>query len=121
MKSGALGSWGEERAAGYLREKGYRILDRNWRGRYGELDLIALRDGVLVFAEVKLRRSAAFGAAREFVTAAKQQKLRMTAAAWLAAHPRAQELAARFDVIEIYAPQGAEGPITIAQLEDAFQ
>ena len=116
-----LGRFGEAAAAEYLRKKGYRLLGLNYRTRLGEIDVIASKGGYVVFAEVKLRRSAAFGAAREYVTAAKQQKLRMTAAAWLAAHPRAQELAARFDVIEIYAPQGAEGPITIAQLEDAFQ
>lgn len=121
MKSGMLGAWGEDHAAGYLEEKGYHIAARNWRGRYGELDLVASRDGILVFVEVKLRRSAAYGAAREYVTASKQQKLRMTAASYLAAHPWAQDMTARFDVIEIYAPQGTEGPFTIEQLEDAFQ
>ena len=121
MNRGTLGTWGEEIAAEYLEEKGYRIVARNYRGSYGELDLVAVRDAELVFVEVKLRKSAAYGAAREFVTVSKQQKLRKTALGFLAAHPWAQEMTARFDVIEIYAPEGAEGPVSLTQLEDAFQ
>ena len=115
-----LGALGERLAAKYLEGKGYRILERNFRCRMGEIDLIALRGSDLVFTEGKLRKDASYGEAREFVTASKQRKLLMTAEYYLSARPWAQELQARFDVIEVYAPQGTEENSTICQLENAF-
>ena len=115
-----LGALGERLAAKHLEGKGYRILERNFRCRMGEIDLIALRGSDLVFTEVKLRKDASYGEAREFVTASKQRKLLMTAEYYLSARPWAQELQARFDVIEVYAPQGTEENSTICQLENAF-
>lgn len=115
-----LGALGERLAAKYLEKKGYRILERNFRCRMGEIDLIALRGNDLVFTEVKLRKDASHCEAREFVTASKQRKLLMTAEYYLSARPWAQELQARFDVIEVYAPQGTEENSTICQLENAF-
>ena len=108
MEKRELGRFGEERAARFLRLRGYRIVETNYACRSGEIDLIARRGHYIVFVEVKLRKSADFAAAREFVTAAKQQRIRTTAALWLSQHET--ELQPRFDVIEIYAPQGAEGP-----------
>ena len=73
----------------------------------------------LIFAEVKLRKSAEYGAAREFVDARKQERLRQTALLWLEGHET--RLQPRFDVIEIYAPDGmATKQPVIRQLEDAF-
>ena len=115
-----LGALGERLAAKHLEGKGYRILERNFRCRMGEIDLIALRGNDLVFTEVTLRKDASHGEAREFVTASKQRKLLMTAEYYLSARPWAQELQARFDVIEVYAPQGTEENSTICQLENAF-
>ena len=115
-----LGALGERLAAKYLEKKGYRILERNFRCRMGEIDLIALRGSDLVFTEVKLRKDASYGEAREFVTVSKQRKLLMTAEYYLSARPWAQDLQARFDVIEVYAPQGTEENCTICQLENAF-
>ena len=115
-----LGALGERLAAKYLEGKGYRILERNFRCRMGEIDLIALRGSDLVFTEVKLRKDASHGEAREFVTASKQRKLLMTAEYYLSARPWAQDLQARFDVIEVYAPHGTEENCTICQLENAF-
>ena len=112
------GRWGEERAARYLKLRGWRIEETNYACRYGEIDLIASRRGVLAFVEVKTRKDASHGEAREFVTAAKRQRLRATAALYLAEHE--SELQPRFDVIEIYAPQGNKGKITINHIEDAF-
>ena len=74
MERRELGAWGEERAAKYLRGKGYTILERNFRCRSGEIDIIARRGGIITFVEVKLRRDADFAEAREFVTAAKQRR-----------------------------------------------
>ena len=121
MKTTELGLRGESLAAEHLESEGYAIVARNFRCRMGEIDLIARRRDELVFTEVKLRKNAFYGEAREFVTAAKQRKLRMTAEYYLAARPWAQELRARFDVIEVYAPQGAEGDCSICHLENAFE
>ena len=65
------------------------MLDRNWRTRNGELDLVIERQGEIVFCEVKTRTSAAFGAGVEAVTRDKQQRIRRLAAQWLADHDRA--------------------------------
>ena len=114
-----LGPWGEALAAEFLRRRGYHIVATNYRSRYGEIDIIARSDDYLVFAEVKLRKSAYFGAAREFVDARKQEKLRATASMWLEEHETS--LQPRFDVIEIYAPDGMQTKCPqIRQIEDAF-
>ncbi|MCI9310219.1 MAG: YraN family protein [Lawsonibacter sp.] len=113
------GRWGEDRAAEYLRRKGFRVTDFNWKCRFGEIDLIA-EDGVyLCFVEVKLRKTAAYGSAAAFVDWRKQQRLRTAAELYLAGRPTG--LQPRFDVIEIYAPQGTntENP-GIFHLENAF-
>ena len=116
----ALGALGERLASEHLERQGYRILERNFRCRMGEIDLIARRGSELVFAEVKLRKDASHGEAREFVTAAKQRKLYLTAEYYLSARPWAQDLQARFDVIEVYAPRGTEENCSVCQLENAF-
>ena len=121
MKKTELGAWGEDRAAEYLVENGFRIVCRNFRCRMGEIDLIAEKAGMLVFAEVKLRKNSLYGEAREFVTAEKQRKLRLATSFYLAGSSRAQNLQPRFDVLEVYAPQGTTGPVTINHLENAFE
>lgn len=116
---GERGAWGEERAVLYLRLHGYRILERNFRCRQGEIDIIARRGGVVVFVEVKLRKNAEHGEAREFVTIAKQRRILSSAGLWLM--KSGCELQPRFDVIEIYAPAGTKTlrPV-IRHLENAF-
>ena len=99
-----LGRYGEALAAEYLRKKGCRILAMNYRTRLGELDVIAQDGRYLAFVEVKLRRSGAFAPARAFVTAEKQRRLRLTAEYYLLSHPT--DLQPRFDVAEVYAPEG---------------
>ena len=119
-KSNALGAWGEEKAARFLTEQGYTVLEKNFHSRYGEIDLIVEDRDYLVFVEVKLRKSAEFAKAREFVDAKKQERIRTTASLYLAQNPT--NLPCRFDVIEIYAPEGMETPHPeIHHLEDAFQ
>lgn len=102
----ALGLWGEEQAAAYIKTLGGTILETRWRCRFGELDLVAEWGEYLCFVEVKLRKSDAFAPARAFVTASKQHKLRVAAEYYLAQHPTG--LQPRFDVAEIYAPFGRE-------------
>ena len=118
METRALGNFGEEQAARHLRKKGYRIVERNFRCRQGEIDIIAERRDFLVFVEVKLRKDERFAEAREFVTAAKQRRILAAAQLWLAQHE--SERQPRFDVIEVYAPQGERGPVRIEHIEDAF-
>ena len=100
-----LGRWGEALAAERLRKLGYRIVAAGYRSRIGEIDLIAADDKYLCFIEVKLRKDAAFAPGRAAVDRRKQEKLRATAASYLAQHPE-NPLQPRFDVAEIYAPQG---------------
>lgn len=119
QESRLLGRWGEALAADYLRQKGYELLAAGWRCRFGEIDLIVRDRTYLCFVEVKLRRSAAFGTAGEFVNERKQQRLRTTAQLYLQQHPTA--LQPRFDVIEVLAPQGMETKKpNIRHLADAF-
>ncbi len=114
-----LGAFGERKAANYLRLHGYRIVDSNWRCRYGEIDIIAKKREFIVFVEVKLRKNNAYGEAREFVTPAKQR--RVTAAAQLWLQSSETELQPRFDVIEVYAPDGINSrKVTINHIENAF-
>ena len=113
------GRWGEDRAAEFLRDKGYRITDANWQCRFGEIDLIAEDGTCLCFVEVKLRKSAAYGSAAAFVDRRKQDRLRTAAMLYLSRHPT--QLQPRFDVIEIYAPQGEKtARPEIIHLENAF-
>ena len=68
------GDWGEALVAEYLSEHGCRIVEREWRCRFGEIDLIAEKDGMLLFVEVKLRTNLQYGMPREYVTAKKAGK-----------------------------------------------
>lgn len=114
------GAWGEDRALEHLRQKGYEILGRNYRCRMGEIDLIARKGKYLVFAEVKMRRDDRFARAMEFVTETKQRRLIAAAELWLQANPRKGQ--PRFDVIEVYAPEGIHTrQPQINHIEDAFE
>ena len=114
------GAWGESLAAEYLRKKHYRVVAAGYRSRFGEIDLIVENRKFLVFVEVKLRKTDSFALAREYVNGAKQNRIRTTAEIYLSENPTA--LKPRFDVIEIYAPQGVTtAKPVINHLEDAFQ
>ena len=75
MRNDLTGRWGEETAAAYLRRRHYTIVAANYRCRLGEIDLIAENRDYLVFVEVKLRKSAAFAEALEFVDRHKQERI----------------------------------------------
>ena len=114
-----VGAWGEALAAEYLRRKHFKILASGYACRFGEIDLIAQSWRYLIFVEVKLRKSADYGLPREFVNRAKQERLRTTAQLYLSQHPTDRQ--PRFDVIEIYAPEGMlTAHPKICHLEDAF-
>lgn len=114
------GAWGEALAAEFLRKKHYKILAAGYFCKFGEIDLIVCNKKYLVFVEVKLRKKAAFAQAMEFVDRKKQDRIRMTASMYLSENPT--DLQPRFDVIEIYAPEGtATAKPEIRHMEDAFQ
>lgn len=114
-----LGRWGESVVAEDLRRRGCTILAAGWHCRMGEIDLIASDGTYLRLVEVKLRKDARFAQAREFVDHRKQEKLRLAAQLYLAENPTA--LQPRFDVAEVYAPEGiaTKGP-KIIYIENAF-
>lgn len=101
-----LGRRGEELAARYLQGQGYRVLDRNWRCRIGEIDLVIERAGALAVVEVKTRSSIAFGHPFEAITPAKAARLRRLTAQWCQQNdvgPRA----IRVDAVAVLAAPGA--------------
>jgi putative endonuclease len=112
-----LGVHGEQIAAAYLTDAGLRLLDRNWRCREGELDLVAREGDALVFCEVKTRRALGYGHPVEAVTPGKQRRLRLLAQRWLAAHDEhAPDL--RFDVVGVLVRPGR--PALVTHLRAAF-
>lgn len=118
MNTLLLGKWGEALAAEYLRKKKYVIIDAGFRTRYGEIDLIAENKTHLVFVEVKLRKNADHGRACEYVTWSKRRKIVNTAKFW--AKGKKIKKYIRFDIIEVYAPEGISENYTINHLEGAF-
>ncbi len=120
MKTAKIsGHWGEAAAADYLRKKRYEIVACNYHTRFGEVDLIARSRKHVVFVEVKTRRDDSYAQAREFVTGKKQARIRASAEIWLEKHET--DLQPRFDVIEVYAPEGMDTKRPeIIHLEDAF-
>ena len=119
-RNNLAGAWGEAKAAEYLCKKRYSLVASGYYCKFGEIDLIVKDRKYLVFVEVKLRKNAKFARALEYVDYRKQERLKTTASIYLAENPT--DLQPRFDVIEIYAPQGTltENP-EIYHLEDAFQ
>lgn len=101
MNKVAVGRRAEESAADYLRRSGYRILERNVRARFGEIDLVARQGQVLCFVEVKARSSTRFGWPEEAVTFRKRQKLIRLAQWYLRRHRAWQGLPVRFDILSI--------------------
>ena len=119
-KSKLSGAWGEAIAAEYLRKKRYTLLAAGYSCRFGEIDLIVSDRRYIVFVEVKLRKSASFAKAMEYVDRRKQDRIRISASMYLSQNPT--DLQPRFDVIEIYAPEGtATVRPEIRHMEDAFQ
>ena len=114
------GLQGESLAAQYMEQNGYSILDRNWRCRSGELDIVAVLDDSLVFVEVRTRKSISrFGTPAESVDERKQRQVRQTAQVYLMSKRLNEQRSVRFDVITVhlYAEQNAP---KIEHYENAF-
>jgi putative endonuclease len=114
----ALGSKGEELAVQYLKKKGYKIIERNYRCQGGEIDLIARERDTLVFVEIKARSSLDFGLPQDAVDRFKQKKICQVATAYLAEHRLTEDITMRFDVVAVrLSPLGPD----IELIKDAFQ
>jgi putative endonuclease len=109
----AVGRYGERVAVDRLERSGFLVLDRNWRCRYGELDVVALDGDCLVAVEVKTRRSLACGHPFEAVTPVKAARLRRLVARWLAEHDQHYP-SVRVDVVAVLRPRS--GPAVVEHL-----
>ncbi len=109
----ARGAWGEAVAARWYEERGYQVVDRNWRCGEGELDLVLRRGATYVFCEVKARATDRFGIPAEAVTASKRRRLRRLAARWLDDSRFGRPASIRFDVVALLG-----GDVEV--IEDAF-
>jgi putative endonuclease len=107
MKRKELGVWGETLAVQRLEMEGYRIRDRNWRTREGELDIVAQEEDTIVFVEVKARTGRTFGLPEEALTKKKRERLIKTALAYLDAH-QLVETNWRFDFFAIEGSSSGE-------------
>ena len=112
----SCGKHAEEEAAGFLESRGYRIISRNYKNRFAEIDIIAREKGVLCFVEVKSRSSQRFGLAQESVTAGKQAKIARAALSFMQENDL-MESRCRFDVV---AMSISEGKKTFQLIRDAF-
>jgi putative endonuclease len=104
-----LGKWGEDSACRELERQGYAILERRHRTRFGEIDIIAHDRGVLVFVEVKARRTTSHGTPAEALTWQKQRRLLRLALMYMA-QKRLTNVPCRFDVVTVFLPGGATSP-----------
>lgn len=114
-----LGDRGERAAIRFLKQQGFRILERQHRNTFGEIDVIALDGSCVVFVEVKTRTTAQQGQPFEAVDRQKQQRLTRAALGWLKKHRRLQQ-SARFDVVSILWPDSASPP-QIQHFRSAFE
>jgi putative endonuclease len=112
------GQIGEETAVAYLKQKGYLIVERNYRKRFGEIDIVAQDGEVVVFVEVKTRRSVRFGSPFEAVDRRKQKKMTRVALAYLNSH-KLFDRSARFDVVAVMLHKESGSEVEIVQ--DAFE
>jgi putative endonuclease len=118
MDNKILGNYGESLAANFLEQKGYGILVRNFKNKLGEVDLIAKDRAMIVFVEVKMRKSLSCGMPYESVSYYKQKKIIMVALSYLKLKFGTCDVLSRFDVISIY--QNSSGQSQIEHLINAF-
>ena len=118
MNTKQIGEFGERAAGKYLADGGYRILRYNFRLKMGEIDIIAEKDGCIVFVEVKTRKNNSFGEPSEYVNRNKQMRIRKAAACYM----DIMNNDVRFDVVEVfYEQRGAEMVVNkINHIENAF-
>jgi putative endonuclease len=113
------GAYWEGAVTTFLQAKGYHLLERNFRGPHGEIDIITEQAGRIVFIEVKARRSAAYGMPYEAVTPKKQKAIIATAEVFLYQRGWSDQKEVRYDIISVLYPKNAAPQIT--HIEDAFR
>lgn len=113
-----VGGLGEQAAAELLLNKGYEIVDRNFRSRYGEIDIIAVLAQYIVFVEVKTRKAQSMASGMEAVDRKKQRKIVKTAMQYLSEHQT--NLQPRFDVISVVTKNNGSAIGPLIHLENAF-
>lgn len=111
------GQMGEQAALEYFLAHGYKLIERNYRSRYGEIDLIVATADTIVFAEVKARAKNALVSGWEAITPAKQQRILKTALVYLSEHSEARQV--RFDAVSVVVRGGAV--ISIEHLENVME
>lgn len=111
-----VGKKGEEIACDYLINKGHNILKRNYRTRFGEIDIISNYEGILVFTEVKTRTNLNYGYGYEAVGVRKQEKIHYTSMKFIQDHRVQENIQLRYDIIEVY----MLNDIKINHIENAF-
>jgi len=119
MNNKELGNSGENTACLFLETKGYKIIEKNYRAYRKEIDIIAQKDGYIIFAEVKTRRSVKFGTAAENVNIIKQRHIITAAKLFLLKNTLYAEYQPRFDVIEVYR-NNKTGKDYVRHIEGAF-
>ncbi len=112
------GKAAEQTALHYLQRQGLRLIQQNFRGRQGEIDIIMQQDNHLIFVEVRQRSRRHYGSALESITPQKQQRIIQTALYYLQRHPQHQNYPCRFDVVAIESLFGKE---KIQWIKNAFQ
>lgn len=105
-----LGKWGESKAAEYLLQRGFQILEKNFRTSYGEIDLIAIKENRLLFVEVKTRSNDSFGLPEESITLSKKDHLQKSVQAYFLDHPEMEEMNWQIDVVAIRRIDNVENP-----------
>lgn len=119
MKKQETGRMGENLASQALRKKGYRIIERNYRCRFGEIDIVASTGGCLVFVEVRSKTGSTFGTASESLTAGKKQRLTAAAMSYLESHDNLPENW-RIDFVGVDIDPAGSKPPVIEIIEDAL-
>jgi len=114
-KTTTIGNWGEKKAEEFLLEKGYEIVERNWRWQKFEIDLIARTRNLLVFVEVKARKNSDYGHPESFVSKAKVRRVKMASESYLYEKKYAGFI--RFDIVSV---TGTPTHFDIFHIEDAF-
>lgn len=115
----SLGKWGEAIAAAHLQNTGYDVIARNWKSPYGEIDVIARKNGILTFVEVKTRSGKSYGWPEEAITPRKQEHLINSAQTYLDGLPDASTLNWQIDVISILVEDIPSGKFELNHIENA--
>ena len=114
-----LGAHGEDLAVEFLKRQGYRILQRNFKLKFGEIDIVAQESDTVCFVEVRTKTGNEMGTPFESVTPAKQRKLSKLALAYLKNQYKSIEVRARFDVVAVVSQDGREEKVEV--IKNAFE